>query len=257
MSYYNFINTINFKNTGVSYTNYFINDIKSFFKNIDENSIESMDEIFIIANIKISYYQIFINILFLVIICGTLYILYRDYIYRIANKATRCTDINDIVNFNIDVNEDSYIYNIYIVHENNTKNILEDFVLKLEYNFVAEQTIFTLGKYNNILPVLFTPDNNISKIGNAFYIFDLEEKKKKYIDYYEKENKVIYYINKKKIANKKYKYFVTSNTDKKLNDDSSKQLAYFVRKFGYNDNINLDPIYNILYAIENKKNMEY
>ena len=85
----------------------------------------------------------------------------------------------------------------------------------------------------------------------------MEDKKKKYINYYDKENNIIYYIDKKKIANKKYKYFVTSNTDKKLNDNSSMQLAYFVRNFGYNDNINLDPIYNILYAIDNKKNMEY
>ena len=47
-----------------------------------------------------------------------------------------------------------------------------------------------------------------------------------------------------------------------LGDDIFKKsevgkLAYFVRNFSYNENINLDPIYNILYAIENKKNMEY
>jgi hypothetical protein len=238
----------------MSYTNNIVNDIKSVFKSIDNNSIEYIDELFIIADLKISNYQIFINILFLIIICGTFYILYRDYIYRIANKSVRCTDINNIVNFNIDVNNNSYIYNIYIVQENNTKNILKDFVLKLEYNFIAEETMFTLGEYNNIMPLLIT---NKDYISNAFYIFDLEDKKKKYINYTDTENNEVKYIDKKKIANKKYKYFVTSNTDEKLNDNSSMQLAYFVRNFGYNDNINLDPIYNILYAIENKKNMEY
>ena len=53
------------------------------------------------------------------------------------------------------------------------------------------------------------------------------------------------------------KYYITSSNDKKLTDDSSIQLANFVKKFGYNDSINLDPVYNILYAIESKKNMEY
>ena len=85
----------------------------------------------------------------------------------------------------------------------------------------------------------------------------MEEKKKRYIDYYDKEKNEVYYIDKKKLTNKKYKYFITSNTDEKLTDNSSIQLAYFVRNFSYNENINLDPIYNILYAIENKKNMEY
>jgi hypothetical protein len=169
----------------------------------------------------------------------------------------RCTDINDIVNVNIDNNDNTYIYNIYIVHANNTKNILKDFVLKLEYNFLSEETTFILGEYNNIYPLLFSSNDNIGKMSNAFYIFDLQDKKKKYIDYYDKEKQLIYYIDKKKIANKNYKYFITSNTDEKLTDNSSMKLAYFVRKFGYNDNINLDPIYNILYAIENKKNMEY
>jgi hypothetical protein len=59
------------------------------------------------------------------------------------------------------------------------------------------------------------------------------------------------------LATKQYKYYITSSNDKKLTDDSSIQLANFVKKYGYNDNINLDPVYNILYAIESKKNMEY
>ena len=240
----------------MSYTNN-IGDVKALLKTIDDSSLEYISDLFNVTDTNISYYQIFINILYLFIICGTFYILYRDYIYRIVNKSTRCTDINDIINVNIDVNDNSYIYNIYIVHVNNSKNVLKDFVLKIEYNFLSEETNFVFGEYNNIFPVLYSSKDNISKIGNAFYIFDLEEKKKKYIDYYDKENNVIYYIDKKKLANKKYKYFITSNTDEKLTDDSSMQLAYFVRKYGYNDNINLDPIYNILYAIENKKNMEY
>ena len=106
-------------------------------------------------------------------------------------------------------------------------------------------------------PVLFSPTDSISKFSNAFSIFDLAEKKQKYIDYYNKDNEKTYNIDKKKLATKKYKFYITSNDNNRLTDENSLQLAYFVKKYGYNQNINLDPIYNILYAIENKRNMEY
>jgi hypothetical protein len=94
-------------------------------------------------------------------------------------------------------------------------------------------------------------------MSNAFYVFDLAEKKKRYVDYYDKDNNKVYFIDRKKIATKKYKYYITSSLDEKLSDKNSIMLAQFIKKYGYNDNINLDPIYNILYAIESKKNMEY
>jgi hypothetical protein len=170
---------------------------------------------------------------------------------------TRCSDINDIINLNINDNNNSYSYNIYVVHVNNINNVVKDFVLKFEYNFINEETKIEFGQYDLILPVLFSPSDNISKMNNAFYIFDLAEKKKKYVDYYDKESKTVFFIDKKKIATKKYKYFITSSIDERLTDENSILLATFIKKYGYNDNINLDPIYNILYAIESKKNMEY
>ena len=157
----------------------------------------------------------------------------------------------------MDTNDNSYIYNIYIVHVNNANNVIKDYVLKLEYNFLTEETNIIFGEYKFIAPVLFSPTDNIAKLSNAFYIFDLAEKKKLFVDYYNTEDKNVYYIDRKKLLTKQYKYYITSSIDKKLTDDSSIQLANFVKKYGYNDNINLDPVYNILYAIENKKNMEY
>ena len=92
---------------------------------------------------------------------------------------------------------------------------------------------------------------------NAFYIFDLEEKKKKFVDYYDPDTRKVFFFDKKKMATKKYKYYITTNTDEKLNDEHSISLANFIKKYAYDDNINIDPLYNILYAIESKKNMEY
>jgi hypothetical protein len=234
-----------------------IGDIQTLFENIEESSDNYINRLSSISDNKISNYQIGINILFLIIIVIIFYILYRDYIYRIASKMTRCTDINDIIDFNINDNDNSYIYNIYIVHVNNANNILKDYILKLEYNFVKEETKIIFGKNNIMSSVLFLPTDSVSKFSNAFSIFDLAEKKQKYIDYYNKDNEKTYNIDKKKLATKKYKFYITSNDDKRLTDESSLLLANFIKKYGYNQNINLDPIYNILYAIENKRNMEY
>ena len=234
-----------------------IGDIQTLFENIEESSDNYINRLSSISDNKISNYQIGINILFLIIIVIIFYILYRDYIYRIASKMTRCTDINDIIDFNINDNDNSYIYNIYIIHVNNANNILKDYILKLEYNFVKEETKIFFGKNNIMSPLLFLPTDSVSKFSNAFSIFDLAEKKQKYIDYYNKDNEKTYNIDKKKLATKKYKFYITSNDDKRLTDESSLLLANFIKKYGYNQNINLDPIYNILYAIENKRNMEY
>jgi hypothetical protein len=156
-----------------------INDINTLFVKIEDISENYIREISSISDISISKYQIAINILFLILIVIILYILYRDYVYRIASKMTRCTDINDIIDFNINDNDNSYIYNIYIVHVNNTNNILKDYILRLEYNFIKEKTNITFGDKNIISSVLFAPTDTVSKISNAFSIFDLEEKKKK------------------------------------------------------------------------------
>ena len=174
-----------------------IGDIQTLFENIEESSDNYINRLSSISDIRISNYLIGINILFLIIMIIVLYILYRDYVYRIASKMTRCTDINDIIDFNINDNDNSYIYIIYVVHINNTNNVLKDYILRLEYNFVKEETKITFGKNNIMAPVLFSPTDSISKFSNAFSIFDLAEKKQKYIDYYNKDNEKTYNIDKK------------------------------------------------------------
>lgn len=233
-------------------------DIQRLLEYIDKSSIESIEELTSITYNKVSYYQLFIiNLLFLLIVFGILYVLYRDYIYRDASRMKRCTDINDIINININDNDNSYIYNIYIVHVNNINNIVKDYILKLEYNFLTEETNILFGEHKIISPVLFSPSDNVGKMSNAYYIFDLADKKKRYVDYYDKDSGKVFYLDRKKMATKKYKYYITSSFDEKLTDDNSVRLANFIKRYGYNDNISIDPIYSILYAIESKKNMEY
>jgi len=234
-----------------------LNDIQKVLESIDKSSADTIAEFTAIADNKVSYYQLFINVLFIVIVVGILYVLYRDYIYRNANIMTRCTDIIDIINMNINDNDNSYTYIIYIVHVNNINNIVKDHIVKLEYNFIAEETKISFGEHKIVSPVLFSPSDNVGKISNAYYVFDLAEKKKRFIDYYDKDSGKVFYLDRKKMATKKYKYYITSSLDEKLTDKSSIQLANFVKRYGYNDSISIDPIYSILYAIESKKNMEY
>jgi hypothetical protein len=234
-----------------------LNDIQNLLESFDKGSVDTISELTSIADNKVSNYQLFINLLFLLIILGIFYVLYRDYIYRNAGRMTRCADINDIINMNINDNDNSYTYIIYIVHVNNINNIVKDHILKMEYNFVAEETKISFGEHKIISPVLFSPSDNIGKISNAFYVFDLAEKKKRFVDYYDKDSGKVFYLDRKKMATKKYKYYITSSLDERLTDDNSIRLANFIKRYGYNDNISIDPIYNILYAIESKKNMEY
>jgi hypothetical protein len=242
-----------------------ITDIAKLFDSIDNASYEYIEDMSALVvegtkdiNLLFEYkYLVLINILFLFIIFGVLYVLYRDYIYRIASKMTRCTDITDIINLNINENDNSYIYNIYIVHVNNSNNITKDYIMRFEYNFLTEETRIFTGDHKVVSPLLFSPTDNISKMKNAFYIFDLEEKKQKFVDYYDTDTRKVFFFDKKKMATKKYKYYITANTDEKLSDEHSIRLANFVKKYAYDHSINIDPLYNILYAIESKKNMEY
>lgn len=235
------------------------NDIKLLLASIESVSENYINEISFMTenNILKNKYLVAINILFLFIIGFIFYVLYCDYIYRIASKMTRCTDISNIIDFNMNDNDNSYTYKIYVVHINNTNNITKDYILKLEYNFMKEETNIFLGEQNIISPVLFSPNDTITKISNAFAVFDLAEKKKKFVEYYNRDNEKTYCIDKKKLATTKYKYYITSMNNETLADDSAVKLVKFVKKYGYNDTTKLDPIYNILYAIENKKNMEY
>ena len=64
-----------------------------------------------------------------------------------------------------------------------------------------------------------------------------------------------FYINKKIITGENYMYIVAESDNKKiLKDKYAKRLSRFIRKYGFDNSTELSPIYNILYALEHKKN---
>lgn len=201
------------------YIEYFIYHIDNFYKK------------------DFSYYHFFLSIIFILIIFIIIFIFYWDYIYRDSNKNSRCKITKKLIYEN-DSMEDPFIYNIVIIHKDDYSKSLDDFVLKIQYNFLKNITTITYGNKQHM-------ENRgiyIEKTKNPFNYFDLNN-----MCYNELKN-----IDKKVITNKNYKYIVTSYNGSIINTEYTLKLAQFIRNYGYNRFTQLYPIYDILNAV-----MEY
>jgi len=195
---------------------------------------------------SLSSYQHMLNMLFIIIMLIIIYILYRDIIFRDASNLKRCRNIID----NIAVNENydkKFYYKIYVVNKKETKDILKNYIFRIEYDFEINKTTF---KVNNINNNFTTTD-----IENAFHYFDLLELDSKYLTH-SQDDKTVFYINKKIITNGEYKFIPVSSDDSKIfNDVFSKKLAYFTKKYGFDRfDTDLYPVFDIINAVEYKKN---
>ena len=215
---------------------------------------------------NVSIYQHIICLFFLILMIFLILIIYYDTIYKNADNISRCRDIDitSKANENLDY---PYVYNIYVIHKNDVKNLLNNYIFYIQYNFVNKKTSITFNNNSNIVSQVIFPykDNDIDNEINtqAFYYYSLEvehgypiEHRKSYPIDNNDEMEKIYYINKNVITSEDYT-FIISRYDNKiiLNDPSAYELLNFVKKYGYNpDYTNLSPIYNINYAIDNKKN---
>jgi hypothetical protein len=209
---------------------------------------------------ELPYYQHFINILFVFIVIIILYVIYRDYIFRRAGLKSRCSDIQDTLNIN-KVLDEPFTYNIYIVNKNYSDSILTNYSVCIRYDFVNEKTYIDFGKKEDLNELLFSEivskDNNISDssvLSLGFSYFDLDELQQKYMQYTDNNSK-IFYLDKSRMTSDNYIYVITSYDNKRItNDKSASDLLKFIKSYGYDNSKNLSPIYNLLYAIDNKKN---
>lgn len=195
---------------------------------------------------SLSSYQHMLNMLFIIIMLIIIYILYRDIIFRDASNLKRCRNIID----NIAVNENydkKFYYRIYVVNKRDTKDILKNYIFRIDYDFQKNKTIFKVNNINNN----FTTTN----IERAFYYFDLLKLDSSYLTHAQDDNPALY-IDKKIITNGDYKFIPVSSDDTKIfNDVFSKKLAYFTKKYGFDRfNTDLYPVFDIINAVEYKKN---
>lgn len=209
---------------------------------------------------ELPYYQHFLNILFIFIVIIILYVIYRDYIFRGAGLKSRCSEIEDTLAINKALDY-PFNYNIYIVHKNFADSVLTKYSLCIRYDFVNEKTVIDFGRKEHLNELLFaenvSTDYNISDssvLSLGFSYFDLDELQQKYIHYTDENNK-IFYLDKTRMTSDNYLYIITRYDDKRIvGDESANKLLKFVKSYGYDNTKNLSPIYNLLYAIDNKKN---
>jgi hypothetical protein len=209
---------------------------------------------------KLPYYQHFINVLFVFIVIIILYVIYRDYIFRSAGLKSRCSEIEDTLEINRAL-EEPFKYNIYIVQKTFSDKILTNYSICIRYDFVNERTFVDFGSQDILNELLFTEtvsdDYNISDssvLSSGFSYFDLGELQQKYIQYTDNNSK-LFFVDKAKMTGDNYLYVITGYDNKILtNDEAATKLLKFVKSYGYDNTVNLSPIYNLLYAIDHKKN---
>lgn len=236
-------------------------------ESISEYSYNSIQKAFYNL-LSVSYYQYFINIIFIILVFIILYILYRDIIYRNANNIKRCKILKNNINANMSY-EYPFVYKIYIIEKDKLNDLLEEYVVVLKYNFNNKNNndnpsyYFNTKNYNNINKVLISDnkndnyksilDDSLSK--NKFTYFDLNDMKFKYLSY--KIDDEHYFLNKTLLNSENYEYVVTTADDQIISekkDKNVKKLAKFVRDYGYDTTTQLTPLFNIIYSVEYKKN---
>jgi len=247
-------------------------ELKVYFdkiiKDVDNNSIYFFYNLSLIFKNSISYYQLFINILFIFIVIMITYVLYLDIIYKVSDNIPRCKEIKKIVKINYEIDK-PYVYRIYIVDKSFTTSILDNYSICLEYDFINEKTDIIFGKKVHINRITISDESpvdinnplNISKKIKAFAYFDLKSLDHTYIEYIDYDNITdtklkSFYINKNIILRKSYSFIVTDGDNKFLNNKEANQLKKFVKEYGYDNKIPPTAIYNIIYAIEHHKNTD-
>ena len=205
---------------------------------------------------NITIYQHFICAFFILLVIFILLIIYYDTIYKAADNIKRCRDIDltSKINENLDY---PYVYNIYVTHKNDVKNVFKNYIFYIQYDFINKKTIINFGNKINsdIINAYRYNDIEDELHKKAFYYYNLELDYGNPIIYTDELNK-LFYFNKDIISGEDYKFIITryDKTDI-LNDPSAYELLNFFKKYGFdNEYINLTPIYNIYYAIDNKKN---
>ena len=228
------------------YLNFNLYKIKYYlYKWFDEFQDTFNDEIDIIFNSNISYYDILLNIFFLtfVIIVGV--IMYWDSVYRIARKNSRCAIIDKIIDEN-KVSQSPYIYNIHFVENINENSFKDKYLIKLTYDFTTNETN---DDTKNIEDPVYSRYKNTDTEGDGFNYYDLNLKKS--INNLNKENI------KAHINNGTLSLVITDYKDNIINTDHANDLKEFVKKYNSDITTSLEPIYNIKNAYNKIKSSDY
>lgn len=201
-----------------------------------------------VYNTDMNYYNILFNLIFIFISSIITIIIYWDNVYKNSLKISNCKSILKIIEDN-SVIRMPYIYSIIIVNINKIDSKLDNYILKIKYDFKSKLTTFYYGKDNgidnNIFNSIIEKNNMIQKKINELEtkIIDLE---KKINDENDKDNiyGLRYQLKKMKNSDVYETYLLTKD---KYGDDLSK-FYYFdlnTMKPVYIDGVNVKALNNI------------
>ena len=188
---------------------------------------------------KYNHYQFLMHILFISLLLMLGIILYWDHLYKSAKLLSKCNELLYIIDTNL-YNDTPFVYNVMIIHENNTDKLLDKFVIKLEYNFEKKTT-----------KIIFGEDEYFKNVK----LFDQKQKAFNYYDLNEMKQNTIDSINLDIITNNEYKFIAVNAKNKVVNNDIAREFAKFVKQYAKNTKTYIYPIDNILNAIEKKNSM--
>lgn len=197
-------------------------------------------EIDILLNSSFTYYDLLLNIIFLILVVIIIMIMYWDSIYRTASNNSRCNIMDTIINENKKITT-PYIYKIYIVE--NTKTI-DDYELLLIYDFNRKKTRILYGKDIKNNTDIYQKEDITSTSSNPFKYFDLETL----------NTKSIYNINSEKINHPKYIYVIKDSNGNEIKSDYANNFVKFIKEYSQDSSTPLHPVYDIIYSIEKEKN---
>jgi len=235
--------------------------MKSFIVPIESASYYILYTLFNVSTYayNASIYQHLICLIFIFLVIFIFIILYNDTIYREANNIKRCRDIELTTKINTAL-EYPYKYNIYIVLKDDVKNLLNNYIFYIQYDFVNNKSEVKFGNNKlamNEIAILKNDNGDSDNIVNkAFHYYNLDTERASRVEY--KYNGRTYYINKDMISGENYEFIIARYDNKLISEDPSAiDLLKFVKRFGYESEeeyTNMMAIYNIKYAIENKTN---
>ena len=197
-----------------------------------------------VYNAEYPYPIIFLNIFFILFLFIIGFILYWDNVYRIVAKASRCTKITEIADDNIPL-EYPFMYSVVIIHEADMDNLLENFALRINFDFIKKTTTVVYGDDEYLIDAT-VPYNGLNE--NKFAYYNLNDMKDSVLDK----------IDAEVLTGVKYHYIPMTPDNRRLYTDAAKELAVFVKEYGRSSaRTPVYPIYNILNAAEQHNMKKY
>ena len=229
---------------------FFSNLIYSFEKQMVIFTDRFVFQLNSIYNSSYSYYELFLNIFFIILIFIIGIILYWDNVYRTANRESRCANLKHIIEENIKA-YNPFVYTVMIIHKDYIDKSMNKYVMKIEYNFLKKTTDIIYGEDKYVKEVTVT-DFGAARIFSIYDITNMSHSKTDNID-------------ADLITNMNYKFIPVDHENYPIKYDlrpadqqmtvtvrteAAENLAKFVRDYGRNKDTELYPIYDILNAVE-------